>query len=121
MANPNYEEPYFNIDKVNNRIDLTGRSNIEYAFNFYKAIIEDVKNYINENPVKVDIHVNLDYFNTTSSKCMLDIFKSFKQLAMTNNNVTLYWYYEEDDEDIKEAGMDYSEILSYINFKFIEF
>jgi hypothetical protein len=121
MAVSNYHEPYFNIDRENNRIDLSGRSTIEYAYNHYMGIIEKVKEYIKEKPEKVDIHVKLDYFNTTSSKCILDLFKTFREISMLKHNITIYWYYEEDDEDIKEAGMDYSEILTYIKFEFVEF
>ncbi len=63
----------------------------------------------------------MEYFNTSSSKCILDVFKKLENVFKKNNEegVTINWYYEEDDEDMLEAGEDYQSILK-IPFKMIE-
>ena len=62
------------------------------------------------------MNIQLEYFNTSSSKCILDL---FKKLEAINKAITIHWYYEVDDEDMLEAGEDYEAIIN-IPFKMIE-
>jgi hypothetical protein len=61
--------------------------------------------------------MKLEYFNTSSSKCILDLFKKLERLDGTE--VSINWYFEEDDEDMEEAGEDYQAIIN-LPFKMIE-
>ena len=63
------------------------------------------------------MNIQLEYFNTSSSKCILDDFKKLETLSGTS--ITINWYYEEDDEDMLEAGEDYQALVD-IPFKMIE-
>ena len=63
--------------------------------------------------------IQLEYFNTSSSKCILDVFKKLEAINAGSSEVTINWYYEEDDEDMLEAGEDYQAIIS-VPFKMIE-
>jgi len=58
------------------------------------------------------VHVQLEYFNTASSKCILDFFKKLEEMNNKVTKVTINWYYEEDDEDMQEAGEDYQTIVN---------
>ena len=40
-------------------------------------------------------------------------------ISKKGNPVEINWYYEEDDEDMFEAGEDYQSIIN-LNFKMIE-
>ncbi|MBQ5513471.1 MAG: SiaC family regulatory phosphoprotein, partial [Bacteroidales bacterium] len=51
------------------------------------------------------------YFNTASSKLLLDILMKLEQLSEDGNDVLVRWYYPEDDEDMQEAGEEYSDIV----------
>jgi hypothetical protein len=63
--------------------------------------------------------VQLEYFNTSSSKCILDVFKKLELVRTTGNDVTVLWHYEQDDEDMLEAGEDYQAIIN-LPFKMIQ-
>ena len=64
--------------------------------------------------------MQLEYFNTSSSKCILDVFKKLENLHNKSvAEVIINWYYEEDDEDMLEAGEDYQSILK-LPFKMVE-
>jgi len=68
----------------------------------------------------VNVNIQLEYFNTSSSKCILDVFKKLENLQNKNRaEVVINWYYEEDDEDMLEAGEDYQSILK-IPFNMVE-
>ncbi len=60
---------------------------------------------------KTQLEIRLEYFNTSSSKCILDIFKKVNSLYKNGIDVVINWYYEEEDEDMQEAGEDYSDLL----------
>jgi hypothetical protein len=96
---------------------LKGRSIPENSIEFYKPIIDWIGNYGNGPQGNTEVNIQLEYFNTSSSKCILDVFKKLETLNGTN--VTINWYYEEDDEDMLEAGEDYQAIID-IPFKMIE-
>ncbi|NLN30763.1 MAG: DUF1987 domain-containing protein, partial [Bacteroidales bacterium] len=73
-----------------------------------------------EDPLpKTEVDIRLEYFNTSSSKCILDVFKKLEAIHKAKNEVIVNWYYEEDDEDMLEAGEDYESIIR-VPFKMIE-
>jgi hypothetical protein len=96
---------------------LKGRSIPENSIEFYKPIIDWIGNYGNGPKSNTEVNIQLEYFNTSSSKCILDVFKKLETLNGTT--VTINWYYEEDDEDMLEAGEDYQAIID-IPFKMID-
>lgn len=97
-------------------LELKGRSIPENSIDFFKSLLAWTEEYAaNPSPDTV-VHVQLEYFNTSSSKCLLDL---FKRLEAVKGRVEVHWYYEQDDEDMLEAGEDYEAIIS-IPFKMIE-
>ncbi len=96
---------------------LKGRSIPENSIEFYKPILDWIENYGDSPKDKTVVNVQLEYFNTSSSKCILDVFKKLETLSGTD--IEINWYYEEDDEDMLEAGEDYQAIID-IPFKMIE-
>ncbi len=101
------------------QLHLKGRSIPENSIEFYKPLVDWLDEY-GQGPVsKTDVHVQLVYFNTSSSKCILDLFKKLESIAKSGHDVTIKWYYEEDDEDMLEAGEDYQSIIS-VPFEMIE-
>ncbi len=95
---------------------LKGRSIPENSIEFYKPLIDWIENYSSNAGAETVLNVQLEYFNTSSSKCLLDVFKKLERIS---NPVAINWYYEEDDEDMLEAGEDYDAIID-IPFKMIE-
>jgi len=102
-------------------IEIKGRSIPENSIDFYRPVVEWLDKYA-ENPAEETVvNIQLEYFNTSSSKCILDVFKKLETVYKKNGEkgVVINWYYEEDDEDMLEAGEDYQSILK-IPFKMIE-
>ncbi len=101
----------------NGELLLKGRSIPENSIEFYKPIVEWIDAYGQSVNSTTVLSVQLEYFNTSSSKCILDVFKKLESLAGTE--VSVKWYYEEDDEDMLEAGEDYEAIID-LPFEMIE-
>ncbi len=107
--------PTIKFDQSEGKLLIQGRSIPENSIEFYKPLVDALDAYSGE--AKVDIV--LEYFNTSSSKCILDVFKKLEKIKSDGNEVEIRWHYEEDDEDMLEAGEDYQAIIN-IPFKMIE-
>ncbi len=96
---------------------LEGRSLPEDVKKFYDPLIDFCRNIVID---QITIDINLDYFNTASSKIMLELLLA---LDMNNNinKVQVNWHYEEGDEDSVEMAEIYEEeCINRSTFKYIE-
>ncbi|MEE4196732.1 MAG: DUF1987 domain-containing protein [Bacteroidales bacterium] len=100
-------------------IEIKGRSIPENSIEFYRPLVEWLEEYSKSPQKLTTVNIQLEYFNTSSSKCILDVFKKLEAIKKARNEVIINWYYEEDDEDMLEAGEDYESIIR-IPFKMIE-
>lgn len=108
--------PSVEFNTAGGSLEIKGRSIPENSIEFYKPLIEWIESYAKAPQANTVVNIQLEYFNTSSSKCILDL---FKRLEVINKEITINWYYEEDDEDMLEAGEDYDAIIN-IPFKMIE-
>ena len=111
--------PTVNFDAATGKIEVKGRSIPENSIEFYRPLVEWLEEYSKEPHDLTNVNIQLEYFNTSSSKCILDVFKKLEAIKKAKNEVVINWYYEEDDEDMLEAGEDYESIIR-IPFKMIE-
>ena len=111
--------PTVNFDAATGKIEIKGRSIPENSIEFYKPLVDWLEAYGASVQANTVVNIQLEYFNTSSSKCILDIFKKLENIAKAGSEVIINWYYEEDDEDMLEAGEDYQSIIK-VPFKMIE-
>lgn len=100
-------------------LNIKGKSLTENATEYYQPLIEKIIEYKKRPCLKTELNIYLVYFNTSSSKAMLDIFHHFESVK-SNSEVIVNWYFEKGDEDMLEVGEDYREIVS-LPFKMIEY
>ncbi len=103
--------PSIKFNANQGKLELKGRSIPPNAVEFYKPLTEALKNYRPEAGLPVVADIYLEFFNTVSSKCILDALRLLDALHQKGNNVKINWYYEKDDKDIQEAGIDFQAIL----------
>lgn len=111
--------PTIRFDFDNGEILIKGRSIPENSIEFYKPLTEALESYSGSPKADTKVNIQLEYFNTSSSKCILDVFKKLEKINSGGSNVIINWHYEEDDEDMLEAGEDYEAIIN-VPFKMIE-
>lgn len=111
--------PTVTFDANKGVLEVKGRSIPENAIEFYKPMVDWLDEYADKPIELTKVNVQLEYFNTSSSKCILDVFKKLEAIHKGNGEVVINWYYEEDDEDMLEAGEDYESIIR-VPFKMIE-
>jgi alpha-amylase/alpha-mannosidase (GH57 family) len=114
------ETPEVLFDKQAGIFSISGKSLPEDVKEFYGPLMEWIENYSAEPNPETKLTVKMEYFNTASSKMLLEIFELFKNLHDEGKNVTVDWYYQEDDEDMQDAGEDYADIVE-LSFNFISY
>ena len=110
--------PTILLDPVQGLLEIKGRSNPENSVEFFNPIMSWVDEYIKAPVKKTSVNIQLEHFNTSSSKMILDLFKRLETLLEIKHEVIVNWYYEEDDEEILEAGETY-ESMSELPFLMI--
>lgn len=111
--------PTINFDLINGVLEIKGRSIPENSIEFYKPLSEAIEKYASSAKPTTKVDVYLEYFNTSSSKCILDVFKKLENIHKSGSEVIINWNYEEEDEDMLEAGKDYEAIIN-VPFKMIQ-
>ena len=101
------DTPKIILDKGNGIFEISGRSLPEDSAEFYQPILEWIEAYANDSNDKTDFAFKLEYFNTASSKLILDVLSALEDIEGTN----IIWYFHEDDEDMEEAGEEFSELV----------
>lgn len=104
--------PLVVLDAVKFKIEITGPSIPLTPLKFFEPVIKWIDIVKEKKPSKIEIHLNLNYFNTYTSKVILEIFLKLKNLELMNCDAHFIWYHESDDLEIKEAGEYYAEILN---------
>lgn len=111
--------PSISFDFSNGILEIKGRSIPENSIEFYKPVVESLEKYGSTPSSSTTVNIQLEYFNTSSSKCILDVFKKLEAIHKNGNQLVINWYYEQDDEDMLEAGEDYQAIIN-VPFKMIQ-
>ncbi len=99
------------LEAENGHFEITGKSNPEDVINFYQPILIWIDNYMKSPNSETVFDFKLTYYNTASSKIVLEIMKKLELLGATNSDVKIRWYFEEEDEDMEELGEDYDAIV----------
>ncbi|NNM95080.1 MAG: DUF1987 domain-containing protein [Bacteroidia bacterium] len=103
--------PSILLDHKQGKLEIKGRSIPSDAVAFYRPLIDRLKHYKPDGGLPLQADIFLDFFNTVSSKCILDTLRLLDQLHQNGNKVKINWYYENGDKDMQEVGIDFQAIL----------
>jgi hypothetical protein len=105
------DTPSVILDKESEIFEISGRSLPEDVTTFYEPILNWLDEYAESPNSKTVFTFKLVYFNTASSKLLLDILMKLEEMYENGNDIMIKWYYPEDDEDMEEAGEEYADIV----------
>jgi hypothetical protein len=105
------DTPKIILDAENEVMEISGRSLPEDVSSFYEPVINWLNEYAEKPNKKTVLNFKLTYFNTASSKLLLDILMKLEELHEKGHDVLIRWHYPEDDEDMEEAGEEYADIV----------
>jgi hypothetical protein len=108
---PTHKTPKVYFDAQENIFEVSGRSIPEDSVGFFKRILDWIDEYGKSPNEKTQFKFELEYFNTSSSKNILELLKKLEKIHLDGHSVHITWYYDEDDEDMEETGEDYKALL----------
>jgi len=105
------DNPRIVLDRESNILEISGRSLPEDVNTFYEPMMSWIEEYAKDPLDTTVFNFKFTYFNTASSKLILDILTQFEEMIEEGQQVMVRWHYPEEDEDMMEAGEEYSEMV----------
>lgn len=102
--------PLISFDFDNGAFRIEGVSVPENTVEFYNPVVYALKEYVENPKDKTVFDIKLEYFNTSTSVILLNIFRILANLS--KDMLTINWYYEEEDLEMLEAGEDYGNMVN---------
>ncbi|MFY0625865.1 MAG: DUF1987 domain-containing protein [Reichenbachiella sp.] len=119
ILRPTRITPLIFFDPERGLLELRGKSSPENSIQFYDGLISAIDKFARNGNHGLVANFKFEYFNTSSSKCLFDIFRKIMLIKDNGHKISINWYYEEEDDDMLEAGEDYSDLLD-VEFNYIE-
>jgi hypothetical protein len=110
--------PKIFMDKDQGLIKFSGRAMPDNAKSFFEPLLKWIEKYIDSPKDKTYVCFDLEYFNSAASKMILQIIKTLKQLRDREHELTIDWYYMEDDDDMLDSGRTFED-LADLNFEYV--
>lgn len=105
------DSPQVLLDQEDNQFELSGKSLPEDAVEFYKPVLDWLNEYRLEPLALTLFNLKLSYFNTASSKLIMDILLIFEEMILEGHEVVVRWHSLQSDEDMQEAGKEFDEMI----------
>lgn len=102
--------PLIEFNSLTGHFKIEGNSIPEDTLAFYKPIFTWLDNYL-ETGGGVTLQVQLSFFNTSTSKCLFNIFKKVQSLHDKGRTSSILWLYDLKDTDMFESGLDFQNLL----------
>ena len=104
------DSPYYpevKFDASTGICELIGESYMEEAYKFYTPLLNWLKEFCTTEKRPLLFNVRLTYFNTNSSRLLLDLLDILKKYSDNGGDVSIVWYYDPEDADVKEEVEDF--------------
>lgn len=106
------DTPEIKFNPQQNEFLIRGRSLPEDVTSFYGPVIDWLDEFAGTPANASTFKFKLDYFNTASSKIILDILMKLEEiLSDGKGSIQVEWHYSEADDDMLEAGEEYKELV----------
>lgn len=115
------DTPAINLNPSENKYIISGRSLPEDVTSFYEPLMNWIEEFASD-PFGMAFEAKLEYFNTASSKVILDIFLRLEEIEIESEaGINVLWHYDENDEDMFEAGEEYKELVEDLAFDIMSY
>jgi len=125
MENLKIEEtkatPCISFDKDKHILEIKGRSYPGSTKEFYAPVFSWLDNYLKQlTDEQVTVNLEIIYFNSTSSKVLMDLLSILDNEINNGKNISVNWFYEEDNDDMLEFGEELQEDLEVLKMNMIQ-
>ncbi|MFC2152145.1 DUF1987 domain-containing protein [Bacteroidota bacterium] len=117
--------PKIYFDKNSGKFEIKGKSFPEESRIYYTPVFKWLEEYAKDPNEETYFEFKMEYFNSSSSLIILEILNLLDTIYKNGKKVTISWNHLEIDDDMKEAGEEYAELVSlpfeYHSFEEAEF
>lgn len=123
IINPTEKSPKVTFDPSKGFFEMEGDARPEDVRKFFNPLIDLLKTSFDQlfeegsfekfNDNSFKFNFKLGYFNSASAKFILDVLTLINDFREKGLNIKINWYFEEDDEDMQEAGEEFSNFIEY--------
>ncbi len=103
----NFYIPSLNFDAYTGLLEISGESYLEDTKSFYDPVMDWLNDFTSNTEIPITLSVRLTYYNTSSSRSILEILHVLKEFEEKGGYVQINWFYNEDDVDIEEEVEDF--------------
>lgn len=114
------QTPLVSFDAQTGEMDIKGRSIPEDADRFWLPVLSWFEAFMLNPSESVNIRLNMEYFNISSSKRILFLLYKLNELVEEGKTVKVEWHYKESDIDMYEVGQDYAYMVK-VPFEFVAY
>lgn len=112
--------PEILFDYASRHLVIKGESYPENTSEFFNPVFKWIEDYlVEETDERTVIDIELYYFNSSSSKVLMNFFEVLDRAAEGGREIVINWVYQEEDEDSLEFGEEFAEDLNNIEFNLV--
>jgi len=109
-------------------LEISGYSRPENVRDFYFPLIQWLDELNNSLSINKSVNIDIEpftfkfkfvYFNSSSAKFIYDIIIMLNGFQNDGLPLKIYWYYDEDDDELREAGEELSDMAN-VSFSYVE-
>lgn len=114
---PTNRTPHILFDCEKHVLEIKGKSYPANISDYYEPVFSWVKTYLGQlGDQQCTVNVELLYFNSSSSKILLEFFMMLEDAVNQGKRISVNWFYDEDDEDNLEYGEEFQEDMESLPF-----
>lgn len=117
---PADDSPLVILNREEGQFEISGKSMPEDVIDFYQPVLDWLHSYSADPLEKTNFDIKLIYFNTASSKLLLDLLMILEEIRENGHVVLVRWHSMTYDEDMQEAGQEYSEMVD-LDFEYLTY
>ncbi len=114
------DTPEIILDKGTGVFTLKGKSLPEDVIGFYSPVFSWLEQYAANPNDETTVKVKIVYFNSASQRALNEVFTILSRVALKGKKVEVEWFFNQDDEEIQEAGEEYADITK-LPFRYISY
>lgn len=113
--------PEISFDAGAHRLEIRGETYPENTAEFYSPVFAWLDEYLGQlGDEEVLVDIEIIYFNSSSSKVLMDLFDRLEESVKQGKQITLNWIYDPDDESALEYGEEFQEDLDLLKLNLVE-
>ncbi len=117
---PTKSSPKITLNPNTNIHEISGESYPENSSEFYEPIIKWIEEYLQNLNQEAIFNIEMFYFNSSTSKILMDIFDMFEEATTEGKKITVNWLYNKDNDAALEYGEEFAEDFENLTFNLVE-